>query len=391
MEEAYLVSAVRTPIGRFGGALKAFTSSQLGAIVVEEAVRKAQIDVNAIDEVVLGNVFQAGGKGNPARQSAIQAGIPVNIPAMTVNKQCASGLRAITLGFQQIRANEADVIVAGGTESMSNVPYLLVEARWGKKLGNFQAVDGLLFDGLHCAMEGYHMGVTAENLADRYGITREEQDRYALESQRKAMQAIASGIFEQEIVPVDVLQKGAHQQVKVDENPRESSLDKLSALSPAFKQGGTVTAGNASALNDGAAAVVIVSGSKVKALGLQPLARIRSVASAGVAPSIMGIGPVPATQKALKKAGMNINDIDLIELNEAFAVQALAVIRDLQLDIAKVNVNGGAISLGHPVGCSGARIVVTLLHELIRRDLTTGLATLCVGGGQGNSIIIERV
>lgn len=391
MEEAYLVSAVRTPIGRFGGALKCFTSSQLGAIVVEEAVRRANIDVNAIDEVLLGNVFQAGGKGNPARQAAIQAGIPVNIPAMTVNKQCASGLRAITLGFQQIRANEADVIVAGGTESMSNVPYLLMEARWGKKLGNFQAVDGMLFDGLHCAMEGYHMGVTAENLAERYGFTREEQDRYALESQRKAIQAIASGIFEQEIVPVDVLQKGSHLQVKRDENPRESTLDQLSALSAAFKQGGTVTAGNASALNDGAAAVVIVSGSKVKEWRLQPLARIRSVASAGVEPSIMGIGPVPATLKALAKAGMNVEDIDLIELNEAFAVQSLAVIRDLQLDMAKVNVNGGAISLGHPVGCSGARIVVTLLHELIRRDLTTGLATLCVGGGQGTSIIIERV
>lgn len=391
MEEAYLVSAVRTPIGRFGGALKSYTSSQLGAIVVAEAVRRAQIDVNAIDEVVLGNVFQAGGKGNPARQAAIQAGIPVNIPAMTVNKQCASGLRAITLGFQQIRANEADVLVAGGTESMSNVPYLLMEARWGKKLGDFQAVDGLLFDGLHCAMEGYHMGVTAENLAEQYGISREEQDRYALESQRKALQAMASGSFEREIVPVEVRQKGALLQVQTDENPRESTLDKLSALSPAFKQGGTVTAGNASALNDGAAAVVIVSGRKVKEWGLQPLARIRSVASAGVEPSIMGIGPVPATRKALSKAGMNVADIDLVELNEAFAVQSLAVIQDLQLDMAKVNVNGGAISLGHPVGCSGARIVVTLLHELIRRDLTTGLATLCVGGGQGTSIIIERV
>lgn len=391
MEDAYIVSAVRTPIGRFGGSLKSLTSSQLGAIVVEEAVRRAKVDVNAIDEVVMGNVYQAGGKGNPARQAAIMAGIPVSIPAMTVNKQCASGLRAITLGYQQIISNEADVIVAGGTESMSNVPYLLMESRWGKKWGDFQAIDGLLHDGLHCAMEGYHMGITAENIAEKYGITREEQDRFSLESQKKTLRAIADGIFEREIVPVVIQQKGTQLQVKVDEHPRDTTLDKLSALSSAFKQGGTVTAGNASGINDGAAAVMIVSGSKVKEWGLKPLARIRSIASAGVDPSIMGIGPVPATLKCLSKAGMRIEDIDLIELNEAFAVQSLAVIQDLQLDIAKVNVNGGAISLGHPVGCSGARIVVTLLHEMIRRDKTTGLATLCVGGGQGASMIIERI
>ncbi|MFB5284941.1 thiolase family protein [Peribacillus sp. Hz7] len=388
MEEVYIVSAARTPIGKFGGMLRHLKSSELAAIAMEAVIKRSNIAAEQFDEVIIGNVFQAGGKGNPARQAAIKTGLPVTVPSMTINKQCASGMRSIGLGYQQILADEADIIVAGGTESMSNVPHLVLDARWGKKMGALSTVDSLIYDGLECAMEGYHMGVTAENLAELYEISREEQDRFALASQQKAQQAMAKGYFDKEIVPVN---GRGNQELRTDEHPQGTSLEKLQKLNPAFKKDGTVTAGNASGLNDGAAAVVLVSGKKVKELGLEPLARIRSVASAGVDPSIMGIGPVPATKKALEKVGMSIHDIDLFELNEAFSVQTLAVMRELGINEEKVNVNGGAIALGHPVGCSGARIVVTLLHELIRQQKQFGLASLCIGGGQGATMIIERV
>ncbi|MEH6947718.1 acetyl-CoA C-acetyltransferase [Bacillus sp. JJ634] len=388
MEEVYIVSAARTPIGKFGGMLRHLKSSELAAIAMEAVIKRSNIAVEQFDEVIIGNVFQAGGKGNPARQAAIKTGLPVTVPSMTINKQCASGMRSIGLGYQQILAGEADIIVAGGTESMSNVPHLVLDARWGKKMGALSTVDSLIYDGLECAMEGYHMGVTAENLAELYEISREEQDRFALASQQKAQQAMAKGYFDKEIVPVN---GRGNQELRTDEHPQETSLEKLQKLNPAFKKDGTVTAGNASGLNDGAAAVVLVSGKKVKELGLEPLARIRSVASAGVDPSIMGIGPVPATKKALEKVGMSIHDIDLFEINEAFSVQTLAVMHELGINEEKVNVNGGAIALGHPVGCSGARIVVTLLHELIRQQKQFGLASLCIGGGQGATMIIERV
>lgn len=388
MEEVYIVSAARTPIGKFGGMLRHLKSSELAAIAMAAVIERSSIEVEQFDEVIIGNVFQAGGKGNPARQAAIKIGLPVTVPAMTINKQCASGMRSIGLGYQQILAGEADIIVAGGTESMSNVPHLVLDARWGKKMGALSTVDSLIYDGLECAMEGYHMGVTAENLAELYEISREEQDRFALASQQKAQQAMKKGYFDKEIVPV----KGkGNYELRMDEHPQETSLEKLQKLNAVFKKNGTVTAGNASGLNDAAAAVVLVSGEKVKELGLDPLARIRSVASAGVNPSIMGIGPVPATKKALKKVGMSIHDIDLFELNEAFSVQTLAVMRELGINEEKVNMNGGAIALGHPVGCSGARIVVTLLHELIRQQKQFGLASLCIGGGQGATMIIERV
>jgi len=391
MEEVYIVSAARTPIGKFGGMLRNLNSSELGATAFKAAVERSGIAYDQFDEVIIGNVFQAGGKGNPARQTGIKAGLPVSVPAMTINKQCASGMRSITLGYQQILAGEADVIVAGGTESMSNVPHLVLDGRWGKKMGPLSTVDSLFYDGFDCALEGYHMGVTAENLVEKFKISREEQDVFALSSQQKAQYAMEKGYFEKEIVPVNIQTKQGDQEFRIDEQPRETSLGKLQKLNPVFKKNGTVTAGNSSGLNDGAAAVVLVSEKKIKEWDLEPLARIRAVASAGVHPSIMGIGPVPSTQKALKKAGLSIHDMDLFELNEAFAVQTLAVIRELEINEEKVNVNGGAIALGHPVGCSGARIVVTLLYELIRQQKQFGLASLCVGGGQGTTMIIERV
>jgi acetyl-CoA C-acetyltransferase len=391
MRDVYIVSAARTAIGRFGGGLLPFRSSALGAAVIKDVVEKAKIDPNHIDEIILGNVYQAGAKGNPARQAAMMAGLPEEIPAMTINKQCGSGLRSISLGYQQILAGEADLIVAGGTESMSNVPHLLMDARWGRKLGAPATEDSLLYDGLHCAIEGYHMGQTGENLADRYQISREEQDQFALQSQEKALRAIQEGIFKAEIVPMSRTTSKGTVTIDTDEHPRATTLENLSKLPPAFKKGGSVTAGNASGINDGAAAVVIVSQDFMEKHDLTPLARIRSVASAGVDPSIMGIGPVPATKKALQKAGIQLDQLDLVELNEAFAAQALAVIKELKLNPEIVNVNGGAVALGHPVGCSGARIVVSLLHELIRTRKTLGLATLCIGGGQGTAMVIERV
>ncbi|MGG0178935.1 thiolase family protein [Gottfriedia acidiceleris] len=391
MENVYLVEALRTPIGCFGGALKDVGAVQLASTVIKEVWQRSGLSADCVDEVILGNVLKSGLKGNPARQAAINAGLPVSIPAITIDKQCASGLRAITLAYHQILAGDSNVVIAGGTESMSNVPHLVMNARWGQKMGDLRTVDAIFHDGLHCALEGYHMGVTAENLVKDYHISREEQDVYALESQRKAIKAREQGKFEKEIVPVTIKTKQGPILFKEDENIKNTSLEKLQTLKAAFKENGTVTAGNASSLNDGAAAVIVASEQAVREYGLKPLAKIRSVASAAVAPSIMGIGPVPATQKALQRANLTIQDIELAEINEAFAAQVLAVKKELNISEEIINVNGGAIALGHPIGCSGTRIVVTLLHELIRQKKQIGLATLCVGGGQGVSIIIEAV
>jgi len=387
MEKVFIVSALRTAVGRFGGSLKQFSSSDLSAEVIKATVKGLTVPLEKIDEVIIGNVYQAGGKANPARQAALKGGLPTSIPAMTINKQCASGMRSVSLAYQQIKAGEASLILAGGTESMSNVPYISLDSRWGKKLGTIQLEDSLLYDGLVCSKENYHMGITAENVAEQYDISRKEQDRFALQSQINAATAIQNGVFEKEIVPI-VTKK---QTFQIDEHPRTITLEALENLSAAFKDNGTVTAGSSSGLNDGASILLIASESMAKEYNLTPLAEIISVASAGVDPSVMGIGPVPATKLALKKANLTIDDIDLIELNEAFAAQALAVIKDLNLNEEIVNVNGGAIALGHPVGSSGSRIIVSLVHELIRRKKEYGLATLCIGGGQGASVIVKNV
>ncbi|WHZ05059.1 acetyl-CoA C-acetyltransferase [Neobacillus sp. YX16] len=391
MQNVYLVEALRTPIGSFGGSLKDVGAVQLATTVVKEVWQRSGLSGEIIDEVVLGNVLKSGLKGNPARQAAIHSGLPVSVPAITIDKQCASGLRAITLAYHQILAGDSNVVIAGGTESMSNVPHLVMNARWGQKLGDLRTVDALFHDGLHCALEGYHMGNTAENLAERYQISREEQDVFALGSQQKAIKAKEQGKFEKEIIPVAIKSKHGSTLFTEDENIKNTNLDKLLTLKPAFRENGSVTAGNASSLNDGAAAVVVASEQAVREYDLKPLAKIRSVASAAVSPSIMGIGPVPATQKALTRANLTIQDIELAELNEAFAAQVLAVNKELGLPEEIINVNGGAIALGHPIGCSGARIVVTLVHELRRQKKQIGLASLCVGGGQGVSIIIEAI
>jgi acetyl-CoA C-acetyltransferase len=391
MQTVYLVEALRSPIGCFGGSLKDVGAVPLATAVVKEVWQRSGLSAECIDEVVLGNVLKSGLKGNPARQAAIHAGIPVSVPAITIDKQCASGLRAITLAYHQILAGDSNVVIAGGTESMSNVPHLVMNARWGQKLGDLRTVDALFHDGLHCAIEGYHMGITAENLVERYHISREEQDVFAFESQQKAIKAKEQGKFEKEIIPVAIKSKHGSTLFTEDENIKNTNLEKLLTLKPAFKENGTVTAGNASSLNDGAAAVIVASEQAVREYNLKPLAKIRSVASAAVSPSIMGIGPVPATQKALTRANLTIQDIELAELNEAFAAQVLAVNKELGLPEEIINVNGGAIALGHPIGCSGARIVVTLVHELRRQKKQIGLASLCVGGGQGVSIIIEAV
>ena len=391
MQNVYLVEALRTPIGSFGGSLKDVGAVQLASAVIKEVWQQSGLSADCVDEIILGNVLKSGLKGNPARQAAINAGLPVSIPAITIDKQCASGLRAITLAYHQILAGDSNVVIAGGTESMSNVPHLVMNARWGQKMGDLRTVDAIFHDGLHCAIEGYHMGVTAENLVEDYGISREEQDIFALESQQKAIRAREQGKFEKEIVPVTIKTKQGSILFKEDENIKSTSIEKLKTLKAAFKENGTVTAGNASSLNDGAAAVIVASEKAVREYGLKPLAKIRSVASAAVAPSIMGIGPVPATQKALQRANLTIHDIELAEINEAFAAQVLVVNKELNISEEIINVNGGAIALGHPIGCSGTRIVVTLLHELLRQKKQIGLATLCVGGGQGVSIIIEAV
>ncbi|MBD1380776.1 acetyl-CoA C-acetyltransferase [Metabacillus arenae] len=391
-QEVVIVSAVRTPIGNFSGSLKDISATKLGALVIKSALEKAGISPEQVSEVIMGNVLQAGLGQNPARQASIQANIPKEVPALTINKVCGSGLKAVHLAVQSILVGDADIIVAGGMENMSQAPYLLKEARSGFRMGDQKAVDSMVHDGLWCAFNDYHMGITAENLCEQYELTREELDQFAARSQQNAVAAIEAGRFEDEIVPVEIPQrKGEPIVFAKDEFPRAgTTAEKLAGLRPAFKKDGIVTAGNASGINDGAAAVVVMSKQKADELGLEPIATIRANASAGVDPSIMGIGPVPATKKALEKAGLSIEDINLIEANEAFAAQSVSVGKELNFDDEILNVNGGAIALGHPIGASGARILVTLLHELKRRDERYGLATLCIGGGQGVATVIER-
>ncbi|MGB3987688.1 MAG: acetyl-CoA C-acetyltransferase [Bacillota bacterium] len=392
MREVVILSGVRTAIGTFGGTLQNVRAGDLGAVVIKEAIKRAGISLDTVDEVIMGNVLQAGQGQNPARQAAMKAKLDTKVPAMTVNKVCASGLKAVVLAAQAIMCEDADVIVAGGMENMNLAPYILHKARYGYRMGHGELIDSMISDGLWCIFNDVHMGITAENLAELYGITREEQDEFAARSQQKAEKAIAEGRFEDEIVPVEIPQrKGDPIVFSRDEHPRPGTTkEKLASLRPAFKKDGTVTAGNASGINDGAAALVIASKDKASELGIKPMATVKAYASSGVEPKVMGIGPVSATRKALAKAGLNLDDIDIIEANEAFAVQSLAVGRELGWDIDKVNVNGGAIALGHPIGASGARILVTLLHEMIKRDVRFGLATLCIGGGMGLSVIVER-
>lgn len=430
MKDVVIVSGARTAVGSFGGALKDVRAVDLGALVIKEAIRRGGLrpEVNAdlracrpslfrdveksdlrkryddypetftpvyFDECIMGNVIQGGLGQNPGRQSSIYAGLPEETNAMTVNKVCASGMKAIALAAQAIRAGDADIMVAGGMESMSNAPFALPDARWGYRMSMpfGKITDLVVFDGLHEIFNGYHMGFTAENIAVRCGITRREQDELALLSHQRARAAIADGAVDDEIVPVVIPQKkGESLVVKRDERPMETSLEKLARLAPAFnKEGGTVTAGNASGINDGAAAVVVMAEEKARELGLKPLARIRGYATGGVDPAYMGLGPIPATRKLLGRLGLTMGDIDLVELNEAFAVQAIACLRELSIDMDKCNLNGSGISIGHPIGCTGARITYSLAAQMQKRDLNLGLATLCIGGGQGMAIVLERV
>ena len=392
MREVVIASAVRTALGSFGGSLKDVPAVDLGALVIKEALNKAGVKPECVDEVLMGNVIQAGLGQNPARQAAVKAGLPVEIPSMTINKVCGSGLRTVALAAQMIKAGDADVIVAGGMENMSQGPYVLRTARFGQRMGDGKMVDAMVNDALTDAFNGYHMGITAENIAEQWGLTREMQDEFAANSQMKAEAAIKAGKFKDEIVPVVIPQrKGDPIVFDTDEFPRfGTTAEKLAKLRPAFKKDGTVTAGNASGINDGAAALVVMSAEKAKELGVTPICKIVSYGSKGLDPSIMGYGPFYATKKALEGTGLTVADLDLIEANEAFAAQSLAVAKDLEFDMSKVNVNGGAIALGHPVGASGARILVTLLHEMMKRDAKRGLATLCIGGGMGTALIVER-
>lgn len=392
MREVVIASAVRTAIGSFGGSLAGFSANELGSVTIKEALKRAGIEAKDVDEVLLGNVLQAGQGMGPARQAAIKAGIPIEVPASTINNLCGSGLKSVAMAADAILAGQGDVIVAGGMESMSQAPYLLDKARNGYRMGHGQILDSMILDGLTDVFNNYHMGITAENLAAQYGISREEQDEFAAWSQQKAEKALAEGRFNDEIVPVMIPQKkGDPIGFAKDEFPRPGiTAEKLAGLKPAFKKDGTVTAANASGINDGASVIVVMSSVKAKALGVKPLATLVSYASVGVDPSIMGIGPAPASRKALAKAGLTLDQIDLIEANEAFAAQSLAVGKELGWDPARINVNGGAIALGHPIGASGARILVTLLHEMAKRDVKYGLATLCIGGGMGISAIVKR-
>ena len=392
MREVVIASAVRTPVGSFGGALKDVSAVDLGALVIKEAVNRAGIKGELVDEVLMGNVIQAGLGQNIARQSTVKAGLPVEVPAMTINMVCGSGLRTVSLAAQMIKAGDADIIVAGGAENMSQAPYLLKTSRWGQRMGDGKMVDAMLNDALMDAFNNYHMGVTAENIAKQWNLSREEQDEFALNSQLKAEAAIKAGKFKEEIVPVVIPQrKGEPKIFDTDEFPRfGSTIEGLGKLKPAFIKDGTVTAGNASGINDGAAAFVVMSAEKAEELGITPLVKIVSYGQKGLDPSIMGYGPFHATKKALEVANLKVEDLDLIEANEAFASQSLAVAKDLHFDMSKVNVNGGAIALGHPVGASGARILVTLLYEMQKRDAKKGLATLCIGGGLGTALIVER-
>ncbi|MBM4349147.1 MAG: acetyl-CoA C-acetyltransferase [Deltaproteobacteria bacterium] len=426
MKEVVIVSGTRTAIGNFGGSLKDVQVVKLGATVIREVLRKAGLkpiprkeyseigpdmlkgagmtDLEKthyqwegpfkeveVDEIIMGNVLQAGQGQNPARQAVIQGGVPKETPAFTINKVCASGLKAVALGAQTIQAGEADVIIAGGMENMSQVPYAFPQGRWGARMFNQEMVDLMVFDGLFEIFYGYHMGVTAENIAEKYGITRKDQDEIGLLSHQRARAAIQKGILKEEIIPVVIPQKkGEPISFDTDERPMDTSLEKMGKLPTAFKKGGTVTAGNASGINDAAAAVLLMSKEKAKELGLEPLGKIKVYASAGIDPAYMGLGPIPAVRKVLKKAGLSLSDIGLIELNEAFASQAVACIRELKFDLEKTNVNGSGISLGHPIGCTGSRLIVSLLYEMRRRKVNLGLATLCIGGGQGMAMVVER-
>lgn len=392
MREVVIVSASRTPIGSFGGALSKLSAVELGIIAAKEAIRKANIDPSIIDEAIVGNVISAGLGQNVARQIALGAGMNEKSGAFSVNKVCGSSIKSVTLAAQAIMVGDADIILCGGTESMSNAPYLMPNNRWGQKMGDGKIVDSMIKDALWEAFNDYHMGVTAENIAEKWNITREMQDEFALASQVKAEKAIKENRFKEEIAPVVIPQrKGDPLVIDTDEYPKfGTTLEKLSRLKPAFKKDGTVTAGNASGINDGAAMLVVMAKEKAEALGVSYLATIKAYATGGVDPKIMGYAPFEATSNLLRKTGIKIDDIDLIEANEAFAVQSIAVAKDLHLDMNKVNVNGGAIALGHPVGASGSRIITTLIHEMIKRDCKTGLATLCIGGGQGLAILLER-
>jgi acetyl-CoA C-acetyltransferase len=422
MNEAVIVSGVRTAIGNYGGALQDVPAVKLGATVIQGALKKAGlkpkgdttfepealkgqglIDLEKkysnwepslkevlVDEVIMGNVIQAGQGQNPARQSAIFAGVPKEVNAFTVNKICASGMKAVALAAQSIKAGDAEVVVAGGIENMSSVPYYLPKMRWGARMFNAEVIDGMVYDGLWEVFYNYHMGVTSENIAEKYGITRKEQDEFSLESNNRALAAIKNGTFKDEIVPVEIRIKKETKAFEIDEHPRETSVELLGKLPTVFKANGSVTAGNASAITDAGAALVIMSAAKAKQLGLKPMATIRAYATGGVDPAYMGLGVVPATRKALKLAGLTLKDIDCFELNEAFASQSIGCVRELKIDMSKTNLHGGGISLGHPIGCTGARILVTLAHEMVRRNLHLGLASLCIGGGQGMAMIIER-
>ena len=390
MREVVIVSAARTPIGSFNGSLAPFSAPELGAIAIRAAVERAGIKPEQVDEVIMGNVLQAGLGQNPARQAAIKAGLPVETPSLTINKVCGSGLKAVNLAAQAILAGDADIIVAGGMESMTNAPFVLDKARWGYRMGDGKFIDVMIKDGLWDAFNNYHMGITAENVAEQYGLTREAQDEAAAASQQKAVAAIEAGAFKEEIVPVVIKGKKGDTVFDTDEYPRAgTTAEALAKLKPAFKKDGTVTAGNASGINDGGSAVVVMSRDKADELGLKPLATIIGYGSGGVDPSVMGLGPVPATKQALKKAGITVEALDLIEANEAFAAQWLAVGKELGFDASKINVNGGAIALGHPIGASGNRILVSLLYAMQKRGAKRGLATLCIGGGQGAATIVE--
>jgi acetyl-CoA C-acetyltransferase len=391
VDDAVILSACRTPIGSFGGVFKDVSAVDLGAIVIREAIARAGINGGDIGDVIMGCVLQAGAGMNVARQAALKAGVPVEVPAETINRVCGSGLQAVVHAVEAVKAGFVDLMLAGGTESMSNAPFLLKGARWGYRMGNGEVLDSMLLEGLTCAMNGCHMGNTAEEIAKRYGVSRQDQDAFAAESQRRAEVAVNSGAFDREIVPVEVPQrKGPPLKVTRDEYPRAgTTVEKLASLKAAFTKDGTVTAGNASGINDGAAALVIATEKKARELGRKPLARILAYCTTGVDPMLMGIGPVDAMRKALKRAGLSVGDLDAIELNEAFASQSLAVVRELGLDPAKVNVHGGAIALGHPIGASGARVLTTLVHGLQARGGGRGAASLCIGGGMGTAMIVE--
>ncbi|MEW5724488.1 MAG: acetyl-CoA C-acetyltransferase [Thermodesulfobacteriota bacterium] len=392
MKDIVIAGAARTPVGRFGGTLQDTPAVALGVTAMKEALARAGVKPEEVDEVILGNVLQAAQGQNPARQVALGCGCPFTIVATTINKVCASGLKSVGMAAQAIQADDAEIVVAGGLENMSLAPYYVTRARWGARMGDTEMIDGMVFDGLTDIFNRYHMGLTAENVAVKYGITREDQDQYALASQNKAEAAIKAGRFKDEIVPVVIPQKKKDPLVfDTDEHPRfGTTLEALAKLPPAFKKDGTVTAGNASGINDSGACLVVMSADTAKARGIQPLARIVSYAAGGVDPAYMGTGPIPATEKALKKAGLTVADLDLIEANEAFAAQAVAVNRHFGWDLGQVNVNGGAIALGHPIGASGARILITLLYEMKKRDAKLGLATLCIGGGMGFAMIVQR-